>query len=318
MILTLTSNCQDEGVYTYIDQSAAKVLRTTRMNNPDVVLSAEQNDVIHSVALKQIAGSRFAADAGKATTVNTTPVATGSSGDTFAAHASGHAAASAADDEDEDMEDEDDTCLDPQPFASLFGRMARPDAKERAAPTSSNAPATAAAKKAKTTQQQRKAKTAKGDVEMDEAPGDLFGLGRLDLTSDQGKEDSALVEGYIKQYKKLKALDAAGMDDQTFGPWSRSRIQKLQELRAGIKSKQKSLKRRTTDSTDLKKSLDEICDTVSDLITFIKKLAAGNIEGRETFDELSALVSNDDEYMPSNEVWKRCIRGMAFEENPVV
>lgn len=286
---------KDEGVYTYIDENAATVARTTRLNNPDVILSEEQNDIIHNVALKQLQGSRFAVDAEK---VITAPV----QASLAAASASVGSLPTPmlllkekveAEVDDMNVDDEDSSCLDPQPFTSLFQRMAKPsDSKKRAnqgsgAGTGSTTSSGAAAKKAKgntgtavQAQRNKRAKAAGKEAGDEDVPmGELFA--GLDTSNDQGREDASLIESYVNQLKELKCLNASGSDDQTFGPWSRARLQKLQELKAGIKGKSKSISRRKDDSTEVRGALDEIVGKINDVMDFIKKLAAGNSEGRK-------------------------------------
>lgn len=311
-------NTKDDGVYTYIDNNIAKVSRSTLMNDPDLTLSADQNDAIHGVALKSLQQSRFACDASAAVTVQSR-----------SASSSSHALPSMDPEEceeadndamEDDDEGDDETMMDAQPFLQgLFSRMARPEGKKRSAAAGQTP--MQPAKKAKAAPKPKVRVSRKVPVTGDsapEAPGDCFGLERLDLTSDQGKEDAALIESYINQFKKLKHLDAPGCDDQAFGPWSKTRLAKLSDLRNGLKGKVKSLKRRTSDATDLKASLDEIAEKVTDVHGFIKKLAGSGTEGRELYDELITRIQDDVDYNPSGGVWKRCIRGIAFEDRSVL
>ena len=311
-------------MFQYIDETATSCTRSTRLNEPDVVLSADQNDSIQSSALKQIQGSRFAVDGNKIEKV-TQSLASSSSG-AMGAAAPVPAEAAGEGDAEEAEDDEDDyeaASLDPQPFQSLFSRLARPDAKKRAAPGPTSSAPAKKAKQAKPShpsapvQRNKARKVGKVGEPAYEAPGDLFGVERLDLTSDQGKEDATIIESYINQFKQLKHLDAPGSDDQTFGPWSRTRIAKLQELKTGLIAKKKSLKRRTTDASELNESLEEIQEKITDVMAFMKKLAAGNSEGRELYDDLLVRIQEDLDYQPSNGVWKRCIRGVAFEDGLV-
>lgn len=284
------------------------------MNDPDLTLSADQNDAIHGVALKSLQQSRFSCDASTAVAVQGRSASSSSHALPSMDPEEGEADGDAMEDDDEG---DDETMMDDQPFLQgLFSRMARPEGKKRSAAAGQTT--MQPAKKAKASPKPKVRASGKVPVTCDSAPGDCFGLERLDLTSDQGKEDATLIEGYINQFKKLKHLDAPGCDDQAFGPWSKSRLAKLSDLRAGLRGKVKSLKRRTSDSTDLKASLDEIAEKITDLHGFIKKLAGSGTEGRELYDELSTRIQDDVDYEPSAGVWKRCIRGIAFEDRSVL
>ena len=249
---------KDDGEFTYIDQTATKVTRNTRLNNPDVTLSEDQNDVIHAVAMKQMATSRFATDGDKAQRVPSMFMPSGTASSSMCAPAS---AATAMSDEECDEEDDDDEMpdmsLDPKPFQGLFSRMAKPEKKRPAAAAAAAPSSAATAKRLRTgagnappaadkPTNKGKGQRNKGRTP-DEAPGDSFGLQKLDLNTEQGKEDSALIENYLKQFRGLKHLNAPKWDDQCFVPWIKTRGTKLQELKSAIKMKQKSLKRRKED-----------------------------------------------------------------------
>ena len=60
-------------MYTYIDESVNKVTRTTTINNPEVQLSADQNDVIYNSAVKTLKQSGFTCDKAQAVAVQLKP-----------------------------------------------------------------------------------------------------------------------------------------------------------------------------------------------------------------------------------------------------
>ena len=66
------------GVYEYIDQSLARVTRSTRLNQPELQLSDDANDVIHGAALQQLKGSRLTVD--KAAVIQVKPRSSSSTG----------------------------------------------------------------------------------------------------------------------------------------------------------------------------------------------------------------------------------------------
>ena len=187
------------------------------------------------MALKQLQSSRFAVDAEKVITAPVQASLTAASafagglpspGQTNAIERKAEVEA----DDDMQVDDEDSSCLDPQPFTSLFQRMAKPsESKKRlnqgsgvgtGATTSSGAPA----KKAKgntgtaiSTRRNKPAKPAGKDAgDEDGLMGELFA--GMDTSHDQGREDASLIESYVNQLKDLKCLNASGCDDQTFGP----------------------------------------------------------------------------------------------------
>ena len=53
---------KDIGVYEYIDEQRNKVNRATRLNQPELKLSEDQNDVIHLAALGQLRASKLSVD----------------------------------------------------------------------------------------------------------------------------------------------------------------------------------------------------------------------------------------------------------------
>ena len=318
------------GKYTYIDENATSVKRTTTMNNSDVTLSEQQNDVIHGVALKQLQSSRFQQDTDKATVVASTS-SSSRSGDM-----QGATRPSAAEDvpmnggvvcEHEDDEDEDDDMgVGVNPFAGLFERMAKPD-KKRSQPTGGNGQQPA--KKLKnggtgtkpstgtsTIGHRNKEKLNGGSASNAVAQVNLEKELGIDHVENLDEEDAAMMKNYVTQLKELKHLNASGNgDEQSFGPWVRARMAKVAELKSGIKAKKKALTRRKKDSTDFKAALDDVHEKATDLAAFLKKLQQGGSEGRELYDDLTALVNDDEDYKPSSAIYQRCIRGLAFEDS---
>lgn len=300
---------KDDGVFTYIDEQAASVKRSTQLNDEEITLSEEQNNIIHGVAMKQIHNSRFAVDPEKAVTIPSSA----SDGRDDSEMTGRDDGAEECEEHDEEGND-DGVNLNPQPFTALFARMAKPENRKRTGqqagvrpPNEAKRPRTGQASRPGPASTSSRSRVTGENGDVAPTPFDF------DMNSDQGREDASLIESYLVQYKELKRLDAP-CDDQSFNPWSRSRMQKLQELRAGIKSKVKSLKRRNTDANDLKAALDEIADKITDVMTFLKKLGSANTEGRELYDELVLRTADDVEYAPSDGVWERCIRGLAFED----
>lgn len=308
----LVAQCKDDGVYEYLDEQSMTVSRSTRLNNPDATLAPEQNDTIHGVALKQLQSSRFAVDAEKALMAPSSSSHSG--GDGYCPpnedeHPMSHQDGDGDNEDDDDMDD-----LDPQPFSMLFQRLAKPDSKKRAVQQSSNP--SAASKRQRmtgagpnTTSRRNRTTTPRGDDGIPEVEP------YIDDSTDQGREDASLIQSYILQFRSLKHLDCAGSDDQSFAPWIRTRSQKLQDLKTGIRFKVKSLKRRLSNAGDLKTALEDIQSKISNVQDFFKLLAVNSSEGgREPYDELERRVQEDQDYNPSDEVWKRCLRSVAFED----
>ena len=244
---------QDEGVYQYINEESTAVKRYTQLSS-DVVLSATQNDEIHSGALKTIQASKFTHDSDKAVTLH------GTSSSSSGARLS---AADALDTADQQMEgeemssdDEDDECavLDPQPLAGLFSRLAKGD-KKRAAVSSDgpakrpktavgNVPTSAVTAgvpnpkaKAKAKGKSTRNRSGEADGGNGNAPGELDDLLEVEPKGDFASEDAALLSSYVAQTKDLMKLDVSKSDDQTFTPWFKDRTAKLNELKGGINTK---------------------------------------------------------------------------------
>ena len=294
------------------------------MNNSDVTLSEQQNDVIHGVALKQLQSSRFQQDSDKATVVTSTSSSSRGPDMTATRPSEENVVPMKVEHEEhEDDEDEDDDMgVGVNPFSSLFERMAKPD-KKRGQPTGGNGQQPA--KKAKNV----KASTGTGTSttgyrNKHEKSNGSNVVGQVNLEKELGsdhvenldQEDATMVQNYVAQLKELKHLNASGNgDEQSFGPWVRARMTKVAEVKSGIKAKKKALTRRKKDSTDFKAALDEVHEKLHNLSNFLKKLSSNGSEGRELYDDLSALVNEDDDYKPSSAICQRCIRGLAFEDS---
>ena len=98
------------------------------MNDPDLTLSADQNDAIHGVALKSLQQSRFSCDASTAVAVQSRSASSSSHALPSMDPEEGEADGDAMEDDDEG---DDETMMDDQPFLQgLFSRMARPEGKK--------------------------------------------------------------------------------------------------------------------------------------------------------------------------------------------
>lgn len=224
---------QDEGVYEYINESSTQCDRTNVLTS-STVLSADQNDRIHTAAMKNL--GKMGGDDSNAVVIS------GASSSRFGAAAAASSDVDVAEgrtgDLGSDEEEEDSHMLDPSPFSKLFSRMKgacgnqqqkRPSGKAIAQPKgepnkkkSRNTGGGGGGAGRNRKRSQEGASVADG--------GEDFGLKAPVPTGD---EDSTLVASYQSQLDQLQQLDADGSADGTFLPWCRSRMSKLTELKQG-------------------------------------------------------------------------------------
>lgn len=228
---------QDEGCYEYIDESYATTDRATIVSS-DTILSADQNDRVHAAATKAMGkmGDDSSALIMSTSSTGVAP-ADGDADEAPGAPATGQA----SDDEDESH------LLDPSPFLKIFGRLKGQSASaiKRTAPKS-NPKTTPAEKKARTSsttgpgggggdkvgRNRKRSSTAEQEDEIpsSEKGGDFIGV---KAPVPAGSDDSELISSYQTQLDALQQLDVEGSSDQVFGPWCKSRLAKLAELKAG-------------------------------------------------------------------------------------
>ena len=82
----------------------------------------------------------------------------------------------------------------------------------------------------------------------------------------------------------------------------------------GVQAKKKSLTRRKNDASDVLGALDHIVNQTTLMLEFIKALIQGASKGRDLYDKLCAYAESDGT-QPSDKMWMRCLRAVAFEDN---
>ena len=174
--------------------------------------------------------------------------------------------------------DENDENLDPQQYLGLLGRLAKE--KKRAAPGGPTLSANQPIKKPKgqtpasgpggvtsNTKTNKRRKIGENTAPTPKPP--MF----EDETGTEGtSEDHTLVESYKKQLAEVMKLDADKSDDAALVVWIKERTKKVNDLKAGVLGKKKSLRRRTSDTTFLFGELDNIVAELTGLQTLLKKL----------------------------------------------
>ena len=182
-----------------------------------------------------------------------------------------------------------------QPFASLFARLkpinAQPKAKQAAQPKPKSK-ARAATNKASS--RESTAKQPRVVVDPDTMQSD----------------DKEIVNKFSPLVIQLKVLDPPSHDEAGFTKWSKERVQALQDLRNQIYTKYKSLKRRKDTSVELTSSLEATLDDLASLSELLRKLAAGNPEGKHMYEKLEQM----DDVQACPAIWLRAVRAAAFED----
>ena len=266
---------QDVGVWSYIDDNVNRVARVTTLNQSDLQLSADQNDVIHQAALKQMKTTGFVTDKSQAVSVKQSASGAMGSGDAGSSvgwslstreAGAGEQPNGADEEEAQDAQDEDD--LDPQPFGGLFSRLAGSSAaaKKRAGPGGGAADKGDKGGKKRTTSTPTTT-TPSATLGSSKAPKrNKQGHGvdseqttkvrRVD-THGHGDEDASILDSYNVQLACLRKLDVGEEDD--FGAWAKDKTKKLTDLKCGIAAKKTSLKRRSGDSSQITEDLWSHC-----------------------------------------------------------
>lgn len=215
---------QDEGVYEYIDEDTTSVDRQTLLNTPDVVLSANQNDTIHSAAIRQLGR---VCDASRAVTLRGGSAGSSTDvfvdGDALLETSTDTPKPSDANEEEGEPEDEADHT---NPFMKLLARIG-PVKKRKAA----DGPTTQVPKEAKNNKRHREEKFRKRRAAPDEKPQPTEPVTPTPPTVP--KEDQELLESYMAQLEDLQKLDASSSADTSFNPWAKTRQSKLNELKSG-------------------------------------------------------------------------------------
>lgn len=79
-------------------------------------------------------------------------------------------------------------------------------------------------------------------------------------------------------------------------------------------AKKKSLNRRKNDANDVLSSLDHIIGQATLMLEFLKSLIQSASKGRDIYEKLCNFAESDGA-QPSEHMWKRCLRAIAFEES---
>ncbi|CAE7806511.1 unnamed protein product, partial [Symbiodinium necroappetens] len=303
---------EDIGVYEYIDETVNTVQRTTRLSDPDVVLSTEQNDIIFNATAKHLS----VAPKDNASCILL------SGGTSSSASASTSATPSAAKDTDggapsldhEDGGSDDDAF---QPFAALFGRL-KPIASQAAKKVAPAAKATqkaisnpsckAAAKAGKKRAVHTDASES-GRTQPRRPCGEVHDVGvGAGAGASMPSDDQEVIDKYQLRLDELKVLDAASHDEAAFAKWTKEKLASLQELKQQIYVKKKSLKRRKDDSQQLSSALDGLMTDLTNVCDLLKKLSAGTTEGRQLVEMLEGMP----DALAGPAIWMRAIRALAF------
>lgn len=224
---------QDEGIYTYIDEDITSVDRTTQLNTPDVVLSANQNDTIHAAATRQL---NKAYEISRAVTVR------GSSSKGSCSEAFVDADVlmeqtpdgSGSGEQNCEVVEEEENLEQDQPFLKLFSRLG--SAKRKGASQSG----TDSKPNSKPTSNTKNIKSNRGGGggtapkrANPDPPGPSIPAAPENQQGDVSQEDQELIESYRQQMEELEKLDAPSSADTAFNQWAKARQSKLSELKSG-------------------------------------------------------------------------------------
>ena len=124
-------------------------------------------------------------------------------------------------------------------------------------------------------------------------------------------DDLEVVNRFAQQLDSCRLLEVLSHDEAEFSKWGKEKIQSLADVRGQIyQKKKKSLKRRKdAGSDDLSENLEAFMQEISGISDLVKKLCAGNAEGRQLYDMLTAMP----DITASQAVWLRAVRAMAFD-----
>ncbi|CAE7753076.1 unnamed protein product [Symbiodinium necroappetens] len=293
----------DIGVFEYIDETVNSVQRRTGLSDADVVLSADQNDIIFNATAKHM--SIAPKDDASCVLINGITPSSASASAT-----PGAAKDTVVDNDDEDGGSDDETF---QPFAALFGRLKTVHQAAKKATTIPKAAGKAAASstpscKAKPSKK-RAGQPSDAFESIGRAPrgggaGDLPHAAHVDITPD----DQDVVDKYQTRLDDMKVLEAASHDEAAFTQWAKDKVASLQELKQQIYTKKKSLKRRKENTSELASALDGLTADCNKLNDLLKKLSAGTSEGRQ----LVEMIEGMPDVTPGPAIWMRAIRALAF------
>lgn len=83
----------------------------------------------------------------------------------------------------------------------------------------------------------------------------------------------------------------------------------------GMQAKSKSIKRRRTETADTITALEDMISTVNILLDIIKRLMSCTTAGSELYTLVGEFTESfAAEHQPSEAVWERCLRAIAFED----
>lgn len=294
-------NEADIGVYEYVDECATSLDRTTQLSTPDTTLSADQTNVIHEAALKQMAKPATEC-------VTLTSVAESVKDHKNTKAESGETKVDGEEEAEDDDNEDDGPVFTGQPFASLFLRMKGSDKKRTASQ--------AGVEKIKENKLPKKPKGGNAKKrksgEEPEAPPSPSGF-RRPAPIPSNDEDKSLIASYEKQLQGHSELNPPSADDNAFVPWAKTRLADLQGLKSGLQLKKKSLSRRKGDCEELTTSMNHIAGEIDKMVEFLKALMQGTPQGASLLEKLIAY-SESDGARPSAGMWKRCLRALAFED----
>ena len=121
-----------------------------------------------------------------------------------------------------------------------------------------------------------------------------------------------MLESYRKQLSAHRKLDIGATDD--FNTWQKEKNKKLSELKNGVASKKKSLKRRAGDITQITSDLTDIGEEITAFMTLLKNLASGTVEGSCIYQGIFDTIPSDEIHEVSAPIWERALRAIAFED----
>ena len=122
-------------------------------------------------------------------------------------------------------------------------------------------------------------------------------------------DDLEVTQKFEQFLESCRVLEVPTPDEAEFSKWGKEKIQSLSDARGQIYAKKKSLKRRKDVPDDLSENLEAFMQEISGISDLVRKLCAGNVEGRHLYDMLTAKP----EITASQAVWLRAIRAIAFE-----
>ena len=122
-------------------------------------------------------------------------------------------------------------------------------------------------------------------------------------------DDQETINKYLGIVRGFQTMAVDAVDEAAFVQWTKDQLASLGEAKRDIAVKKKSLKRRKDNTEHLVQALDSCTEKITQYSDVIRKLSAGNAEGRQLFDSLTALS----EVQFSRTIWLRAVRAAAFD-----